>query len=197
MSSEEKGTPQGLAATNERNVCCRCDEPGVECVERDGTKLYFCAGHWYEGTAPDTLEQGGMPIEEMIRKALEERSSRLAESGPIKLKLPRELQELYNHADPFTRRWMDELMHIAVKEDLGLPLLPRETTFRELTLRAIPVAQKISDNKRPGPKKAISAYEQFLIDMVTMFLNGEQDAAMARLQEAFERGVDAAGIKRA
>jgi hypothetical protein len=186
-----------LESTDEQRICCICDEPGVEFVERDGTKLYFCRGHWYEGTAPDAREQGGMPIEEMIRRALAARASRAAESVPIKLKLPRELQELYNHADPYTRRWMDELMRIAAKEGMGLPLLPWETMFRELTLRAIPVAQKISDNKRSGPTRAITAYERFLIDMVTMFLNGEQDAAMARLTEAFERGARAAGIKSA
>jgi hypothetical protein len=60
--------------------------------------------------------------------------------------------------------------------------------FRELTLQAIPVAQKLSDNKRSGPKKVITTYEEFLILTVTLFLNGEQDAAMARLHEVMERG---------
>jgi hypothetical protein len=188
---------QTLESTNEQNICCLCDRPGVESIERDGTELYFCADHWYEGNAPDVREQGGMPIEEMIRRALEERSSRAAESESTKLKLPREMQALYEHADPYTRRWLDELMRIAVKGAMALPLLPWETMFRELTLQAIPVAQKLSDNKRSGPKKVITAYEEFLIETVTMFLNGEQDAAMARLNEAFERGANAAGIKKA
>jgi hypothetical protein len=89
-----------------------------------------------------------MPIEEMIRRALEERSSRAAESESTKLKLPREMQALYEHADPYTRRWLDELMRIAVKGAMALPLLPWETMFRELTLQAIPVAQKHAVSKR-------------------------------------------------
>jgi hypothetical protein len=197
MSNGEQGSRQELKSTDEQEICCLCDRPGVEGVERDGIRLYFCADHWYEGNAPNVREQGGMPIEEMIRRALEERSSRAAESESMKLKLPREMQALYEHADSYTRRWLDELTRIAVKEAMALPMLPWETMFRELTLQAIPVAQKLSDNKGPGPKKVITAYEEFLIETVTMFLNGEQDAAMARLHEAFERGVSAAEIKKA
>jgi hypothetical protein len=133
-----------------------------------------------------------MPIEEMVQRVLQEQSRRAVAREAMRT-LPMEMQELYEHADPYTRRWQEDLMRIAAKEATALPPLPWETMFRELSLQAIPVAQKLSDNKKPGPKKTITAHEEFLIETVTIFLNGEHEAAMARLHEAFGRDGNARG----
>ena len=77
-----------------------------------------------------------MAIEEMIQSVLQEQSRRAVAREAMR-KLPMEMQELYEHADPHTRRWQEELMRIAAKQATALPLLPWETMFRELSLQAI------------------------------------------------------------